>query len=243
MLKDLTGQRFGFLTVISRNERKSDVTYWNCVCDCGKETVVSRPSLIQGRTRSCGCYHNKMCAERIAKIRTTHGMTNTRLYTVWVSMKARCLNTKNKRYEQYGGRGIKICEDWKSFEPFRDWALENGYNDNLSIERIDVDGNYDPQNCKWIPMSDQAKNTRSNRRVTINGETRILSEWSRISGIKAHTIRHRIIKGYPESEWLKPPRECLTQLKAERQDEGDILRALEDIKEGNRAAYKNDNRS
>lgn len=110
-----------------------------------------------------------------------------------------------------------MCGEWQSFEPFRDWAIRNGYDESLSIERVDVNGNYSPDNCKWIPMKEQAKNTRANRRVTINGETHILSDWERISGVEAHTIRYRIVKGYPESEWLKPPAEEAFQKNKEAQ--------------------------
>lgn len=203
-LKDLTGQRFGFLTVVSRGNSKHEISYWNCICDCGKETTVARPSLIQGRTRSCGCYHDKACGERIGNIRRTHGMTNTRLYAIWESMRARCNNKNNKRYNRYGGRGIKICKEWNTFECFMDWALSSGYQEGLSIERINFDGNYEPQNCKWIPKNEQAKNTSTNRRITINGETKNMSEWARNAGVCPQTISYRIKKGYPESEWLLP---------------------------------------
>lgn len=204
MLKDLTGERFGFIRVVSRAPSRNGVTYWNCICDCGRETTVARPSLIQGRTRSCGCYLRKMSAERIIINRRTHGLSKSRLYNIWLSMRARCRDPHNKRFNRYGGRGISVCEEWSSFETFRDWAYSNGYADGLSIERIDVNGNYDPSNCSWIPMRDQPKNTASNRRITINGETRILNDWARIAGVCSQTITNRIKKGYPESEWLKP---------------------------------------
>ena len=206
-LKDLTGHRFGFLTVVSRGKSRNGISYWNCICDCGKETTVARTSLVQGHTKSCGCYRDKASGERIGNIRRTHGMTNTRLYTIWESMRARCNNPNNQRYNRYGGRGIKICKEWETFEGFRDWALASLYQDGLSIERIDFNGDYEPKNCKWIPKNEQAKNTSANRRVTINGQTRNLSDWARLSGIELHTIRHRIEKGYPESEWLVPPGE------------------------------------
>lgn len=204
MLKDLTGQRFGFLDVISQSQSKDGVTYWRCKCDCGKETIVARPSLIQGRTRSCGCYRDRSSGERIGNIRRTHGMSKSRLYSIWICMRDRCSNPNNKRFGCYGGRGIAVCPEWGTFETFRDWALSSGYIDGLSIERKDVNGNYEPQNCSWIPMADQTKNTRSNRWITINGETRILSDWARIAGVCTQTISHRIKMGYPESEWLKP---------------------------------------
>ena len=162
---DLTGQRFGRLVVVSRAESKGNMTRWNCVCDCGNETVVYSNNLRRGYTQSCGCYRHEFELERLSKKKThgeSHGKNKTRLYGIWSGMITRCFNEKSKRYEDYGGRGITVCDEWlNSFEAFRDWALSHGYSDELTIDRIDVNGNYCPENCKWATMAEQNKNKRA----------------------------------------------------------------------------------
>lgn len=120
----------------------------------------------------------------------------TRLYHIWQNMKSRCYYSKQEKYKRYGGRGIKVCEDWQDFTAFKEWAIKNGYSDNLSLDRINNDGDYEPQNCRWADMRTQQNNRRNNRFVTINGETRTISEWSRISGIKRSTLSSRIQRGW-----------------------------------------------
>lgn len=169
--QDLTGRRFGKLTVIERAETTYGKTRWYCKCDCGKHTVTIAHKLLAGIVKSCGCTR---------RLTTTHGMTGTRLYVEWQNIKKRCLYSKSESYHKYGGRGISICEEWKnSFESFMDWALSNGYTDELTIERIDVNGNYCPENCKWIPMVEQSKNLRKSLFLEHNGEKKILSDWCR----------------------------------------------------------------
>lgn len=154
---DLTGQRFGRLTVIKRNGSKDGHAAWECVCDCGRHTVVNGRYLTSGKTKSCGCLHNELLAERSRK----HGMTGKRLYRIWHDMKNRCEYPKDKKYSYYGGRGIKVCNEWSTnFESFMTWALSNGYNDSLTIDRINNSGNYEPNNCQWITMKEQCKNRR-----------------------------------------------------------------------------------
>jgi hypothetical protein len=160
---DLTGQRFGQVTVVERTlnhicpsgQRK---TMWRCLCDCGNEIIATSANLKNGHHVSCGC----LVAGRMSSIgkkRKTHGKSNTRLYHIWVGMKSRCLNPHNIKYNIYGGRGIKVCSDWlNSFEEFCDWAMANGYADNLTIDRIDGNGNYEPSNCRWSTLSEQNKN-------------------------------------------------------------------------------------
>ena len=146
-LNDLTGQRFGRLTVLERTELK-----WLCKCDCGNKKIVAGGHLVSGDTKSCGC------------LRIKHGMRNTRLYSIWHGMKERCYNTKHKFYKHYGGRGIKVCEEWKNdFQTFADWALSHGYADNLTIDRIDVNGNYEPSNCQWATNAEQQRNKRNSK--------------------------------------------------------------------------------
>lgn len=159
-LQDLTGKRFGKLTVIRRygTDRYKRVI-WLCRCDCGNETIAAGTPLKNGHKKSCGCY--KYEATFI------HGFANkgNRLYNIWDKMNYRCVNVNYHRYKDYGGRGIKVCNEWKnSFVIFRDWALSNGYADNLTLDRIDVNGNYEPSNCRWITNAEQQKNKRNSKK-------------------------------------------------------------------------------
>lgn len=126
-----------------------------------------------------------------------HGERNSRLYTIWCRMKQRCFDTKIECYKNYGGRGITICDEWKNnYSAFKEWAINNGYKDDLTIDRIDVNGNYEPNNCKWATRKEQANNTRTNRNITYNNETHTLAEWSDITGIQRDVIKSRIEKGW-----------------------------------------------
>lgn len=152
---DLTGQRFGKLTVISVAENHGRRSAWHCKCDCGKEVDVITESLRSGNTKSCGCTHGE-----------NHGCADDRLYGVWRAMKTRCTNPNSKKYPSYGGRGISVCDEWlHSFTAFRDWALTHGYDYDApygacTIDRIDVDGNYCPENCRWVDSKTQVRNRR-----------------------------------------------------------------------------------
>ncbi len=145
-LVDLTGKRFGRLTVIRRDgEDKFLQAMWLCECDCGIKVRVRGRGLRTGNTKSCGCYRN----EATIATHTTHGMRHSRIYNVWHTIKARCFNENNPSYHLYGGRGITVCDEWREFVPFYEWAMANGYEENLSIVRINNDGNYEPSNCRW----------------------------------------------------------------------------------------------
>ena len=168
-VRDLTGMRFGRLTVIEqhgfteRNKHGSRQALWLCKCDCGNYCEMESGTLTRKRNdHSCGCIAKEHLAD-MAKNNVTHGMTGTRLYGCYKAMKSRCYREKDIHYNAYGKRGIKVCEEWKN-DPtsFVDWALANGYSDELTLERIDVNGNYEPSNCTWIPMSEQYKNKQSN---------------------------------------------------------------------------------
>lgn len=201
---DLSGQTFERLTVISYNGiayRKSGTHYhsWRCICSCGNECIAEGKSLISGAKRSCGCLNKEVLAS--GNCRRTHGMVGTHLYHIWRGMKDRCLNFNNKNYDRYGGRGIKICNEWlDNFQAFYDWAIENGYQEGLTIDRINNNGNYEPLNCRWVNYIVQANNRSNNHLITVDGETHTVSEWSRITGLNPQLISHRANRGDSNEE-------------------------------------------
>jgi len=193
---DLTGLQFGRLTAMKRvpSHYGSGGYLWLCKCTCGKEVLAQAYALRKGRHSSCGC----LAIEK-AKSRAKHGGARDsgreRLYDIWNAMKGRCSNSKYILYNRYGGRGITVCKEWLgSYIAFREWALSNGYNDNLTIDRINNDGNYEPSNCRWATYKEQALNTSKNFYITYNGITKTLEEWGTEFGIKPNTLRYRIKK-------------------------------------------------
>jgi hypothetical protein len=153
---DLTGERFGRLIVISPAPNKGKKTFWNCMCDCGKQTVASTCNLRRGDKVSCGCYALDYLAEKSA-----NAVRNTRLYKCWSGIKGRCFNANSKAYAWYGARGITMCDEWaRSFPAFKKWSVENGYSDSLEIDRIDNNGNYCPDNCRWVTHKVNCNNRR-----------------------------------------------------------------------------------
>lgn len=189
--KNLLNKKFGKLTVVSLDHLGKGGTFWLCECECGHHKVVRGSHLTAGDVKSCGCLRKEVLDS------TTHGMSYSRLYSSWASIKKRCLLVTNKSYKSYGGRGITICDEWKeSFEAFRDWALANGYDDTLTIDRIDNDGNYEPSNCRWVNAKTQARNRSTNTLITFNGETRCVSEWAEMKGMSNGALLERLRKGW-----------------------------------------------
>ena len=191
---DLEGKRFGRLTVLQKagscNAKK---TLWLCRCDCGNEKEIIGSNLNSGKTKSCGCLKAERSTERIKTLTLTHGKTNTRLYHIWRGMKARCLNPNSLDFDNYGGRGIKVCDEWlNSFRAFYNWAMANGYEERLTIDRVNVNGDYCPENCRWAGTKAQQNNRRNNKTYAFNGSEHTLSEWSEITGVKYSTLNTRV---------------------------------------------------
>lgn len=185
----IIGQRFGRLVVTSIN-RKNGQTFCECNCDCGNTKTVRRGQLTSGDTISCGCYHKEHNSEFGKK----HGLSKHPLYTVWSGIIQRCTNQNAENYKRYGGRGITVCDEWKNdFKSFYDWASSNGYLKGLTIERINNDQGYTPDNCRWATISEQANNKRKNHFFTYNDITHTIAEWSRILNVNAETLRYRVM--------------------------------------------------
>jgi hypothetical protein len=204
--ENLVGQKFGKLTVIEFGEVRKKKTYWLCECDCEDKTKrLARADMLKnGTTSHCGCVDNL----------GTHKMSNTRLFNIWSGMRDRCYNPNNKNYNNYGGRGIIICDEWKNdFQSFYNWAINNGYSEDLTIDRKNVNGNYESSNCRWATPLEQQNNIRRNFNIEINGETKSISEWSRLTGIHRKTIYDRIKDGLIGVELLVP----IVVRKAEKQ--------------------------
>lgn len=193
-MKDITGKKFARLTAMNFDHKGENNHYfWLCKCDCGNDIVVDRGALVSGNTKSCGCLR---CEKAIPPVITKHGMSETRLYQIWKDMKGRCNRVTSQRYYTHGKRGVKICEEWKAFEPFYEWAIANGYRDDLTLDRIDNNGNYEPSNCRWATQKEQANNRSTNRFIEYNGETRTIAEWARLLGMNYNTLCGRIKRGW-----------------------------------------------
>lgn len=207
---DLTGQRFGRLTVTKRAPDKytsggNKKTMWYCDCDCGtKDHIVYGGSLRDESTLSCGCYGK----EQRLKANVKHGLSHTRIKRIYYNMHSRCNNPNVPKYENHGGRGISVCNEWSGKDGlanFYNWAINNGYDENLTLDRIDNDGNYEPSNCRWADYMTQNRNLRTNRYFTINGETKIASDWCKEYNININTFWQRVIKGVEGENLLKSP--------------------------------------
>lgn len=188
---DLTGERFGRLTVLGiyGNDKYGKLLY-RCWCDCGNERITHGRALKSGHCRSCGCLNYDVKIE-MSKYKGI-AQDNPRLYTIWKGMNARCFNERHKSFKDYGAKGIAVCEDWKHFEPFKEWALSHGYADDLTIDRIDVSKGYSPDNCRWVSVREQNNNQARTLWLTYNGETMQLSYWADRLGINYHTLYDRL---------------------------------------------------
>lgn len=200
-MKDLTGQRFGrHVAVKISGKNKWGNILWLCKCDCGKEHVVPSGKLVQKKSRSCGCLARDMRIRQLEK----HGITTggkPRTFVILNGMKARCFNPKSVSYKSYGKKGVSVCDDWLEFKNFHNWAIANGYQDGYEIDRIDSLGNYEPINCRWIPMSENRRRQRTMRFIEIHGEKRNVSEWCRIFKISKSTAYKYL--NVSEDEFIK----------------------------------------
>lgn len=204
--KDITGKRFGRLVAVAPvSQSKNGVWKWLCKCDCGNEKIVSIGNLTSGSTRSCGCFRKENAIKNGLKS-TTHGLSYTSLPQVRSNMLKRCYTKNSKDYHRYGGRGITVCDEWRqSPSVFYKWAVSSGFEEGLRIERIDNNGNYCPENCKWITHQEQQNNRENNHTLTFNGKTQTMAQWSRETGILRPTIDDRFRRGWTIEEALTTP--------------------------------------
>ena len=201
---EMAGKQCERLLVIEKHHRdKNGGWHWLCLCSCGKETIVNGRDLRNGHTKSCGC----LIREVTGNINRSHGLSKSRIYKIWAGTIQRCHNPKNSDYKCYGERGIVVCNEWKNnFESFNEWAMSSGYTEDLTLERIDVNGNYCPENCEWILLSKQARNTRKNKLVTYKGKTQCVAAWEEELGFNCHTLWNRLytLKWSEEQAFTQP---------------------------------------
>lgn len=235
---DLTGQKYGKLTVLQRAENKGKHTAWLCKCDCGNEKIVQANHLREASVRTCGrcsfdlpgCTtilrgneakrHQKRVAKDVNKPKPQYparraqriqGESRSRLYrSVWNKIRQRCLNPKNKDYPHYGGRGISICQEWNDFLVFKEWAYSHGYDPDApygkcTLDRIDVNGNYCPDNCRFVDIKTQNGNKTTSHYVTYHGETHTIAEWGEITGLSPNALYNRINRGWELERTFSQP--------------------------------------
>ncbi|MBQ2263240.1 MAG: hypothetical protein II336_18000 [Loktanella sp.] len=200
MLLDITGMKFGRLTVVEKAKRpahvKSQMAYWRCVCECGGEAIHTKGNLAKGSVKSCGCLRREVAGRE-----PIHGLWEALSYRKWVAMISRCYHPSQQSYPIYGGRGISVCEEWRN-DPaaFDAWATANGLSEGLHLDRIDTDGDYSPENCRFVTPKQNANNRRSNRIVMVQGSEMTLAAAAARFGVKASVAAKRIKRGWTEEE-------------------------------------------
>lgn len=205
-------EKFGRLTIIELHHKKQHIDkrgviryreYYLCECECGNIKIVEKSQLTTGHTKSCGCLQKESTRKRS----NYHGLSKTKIYSIWCGIKDRCYRKKCTDYVNYGGRGITVCDEWKdNFITFYNWAINNGYKDGLTIERINVNGNYEPSNCIWIENALQSKNKTNSHYLTYNGKTQIIEDWAKEMKLNnGSTIRGRLKLGWTLEESLTIP--------------------------------------
>lgn len=196
--EDLSNRRFGRWVAV----RYVGKSRWLCKCDCGCEREIPSNRLTSGLSKSCGCYKRELTIQR----NITHGWNKTPLHSRWLDIKDRCYNPNNSEYNRYGGRGICVCDEWRNnFSAFKDWALENGFQKSLTIDRIDNDGDYEPGNCRWVDRATQSRNTSRNHYLTVNGRTQTVMDWAKEKGLNESVIRRRILRGWSDERSVNTP--------------------------------------
>lgn len=198
---DLTGQRFGRLTIVSRApDTLPGRARWNCVCDCGTRTVSRSDAFKNSKNASCGCYNNELSVARLK----THGKTHTPEYKIWQGMRSRCKNPSNAAFYKYGARGIIVCQRWHNFEHF---FADMGKRPSIkhSIDRLDGTKNYQPDNCRWATARQQQNNLKNNVRLSHKGKSLTVGEWSKVVGLKPKTIQGRMRLGWSVADALTLP--------------------------------------
>lgn len=203
MVLDLSGQKYGYWTVLEIAENNHGVIKWLCRCDCGKIATIRTGNLRSGASKSCGCHQYDHLRNR--KRNYPQDVRIKRLENIWNNMKKRCMDRNNINYKNYGGRNIKICDEWKDYVSFARWALNNGYADKLTIERINNEGNYEPSNCKWITKQEQHNNRRNSKFETLDGITKTVAEWAREYNIHPSTLYRRLNNGMDIYDAIKKP--------------------------------------
>lgn len=199
-----SGSKYGYLTVLDfTGVNNHGKRIYKCRCNCGNEIIVVGSHLKSGNTKSCGCYQK----QRASDSSKTHGKRQHPLYRVWSTMKQRCECPTNHKYRIYGARGITVCKEWHDFENFYFWAMQSGYKEGLTIDRIDTNGNYEPTNCRWATAKEQANNKRNTIFIDAYGERHTISEWAEITGLSRQTIYLRIYRhGFYDERALISPR-------------------------------------
>lgn len=212
---NLINRKFGRLTVVKySHQNKLYAKYWECKCNCGKKTIVRASALTEGTSRSCGCWQKELMSE--TKYNLIHGMTKTKIYRTWQQVKERCLNEKNQSYKDYGGRGIKICNRWLKFENFRDDMyksckehIDKFGTRNTALDRINNNGNYCLNNCRWATQKEQGNNRRNNNIIVFNGKTQNLSQWAEELKMDRNILNLKLYRGWSIKDTLTTPIEII----------------------------------